>query len=202
MLDWIVDLATSAWAYLVTAVVVLVDGVVGIVPAEAVLHAAGVGASRGDDPVLLLLIAVAALAAIAGDFVAYSIGARWGTTLRDRFIRSDRVWSSEKTQRRFEAVRGQLDERPWIITVARFVPTLRTVTMYSAGSLSFPRRRFVLYEAPGAVAWAAYNVLLGYFLGRVFSDASFWVPFAVSLGIGLVLSLVFEALRRARIKTG
>ncbi len=179
--------------------VVLVDGLVGLIPSETVLHAAGVGASRGTTSVVLL-IAIATVCAIMADLLAYAVGARWGTTLRDKFPRSDRIWSSEKRDRRVRAVRGQLDERPWIITVARFVPALRTVTMYSAGTLEFPRQRFLLHEAPGALLWASFHVLIAYLLGRVFKDTSFWVPFAVVTGIAAALSAVFEIVRRTKLR--
>jgi len=135
---------------------------------------------------------IATVCASAADLLAYAVGARWGTTLRDKFLRSDRVWSSEKSERKVRGVRAQLDERPWIITVARFIPALRTVTMYSAGTLEFPRRRFLLHEVPGALLWASFHVLIGYLLGRVFEDTSFWVPFAVSTGIAGALAVVFE----------
>ena len=166
---------------------ILVDGLIGLVPSEMVLHAAGVGASRGSTSVVLL-IAIAAICATVADLLAYAIGARWGTTLRDKFLHSDRIWSGEKRERRVRAIRGQLDERPWIITVARFVPALRTVTMYSAGTLEFPRRRFLLHDVPGALLWASFHVSIGYVLGRVFENTSFWVPFAVAAGIAGALS--------------
>ena len=120
----------------------VVDGLVGVIPSETVLHGAGVGASRGETSVVLL-IAIAAASAVVGDLLAFTVGAKGGTRLRDRLVRS------EKGERRVRAVRGQLDKRPWLLTIARFVPGLRTVTVYSAGSLSFPRRRFLAYEAPG-----------------------------------------------------
>jgi membrane protein DedA with SNARE-associated domain len=55
----------------------------------------------------------------------------------------------EKSERRLHEVRGHLDDRPWLITIARFVPYLRTVTMDAAGSLEFPRRRFLTPREPG-----------------------------------------------------
>jgi len=198
VLDWLVDLATSEWAYLVSAVIILLDTFVGVLPAETVLHGAGVGAARGESRAWLLIV-IAALAAIAADLLAYTVEAKWGTTLRDKFIRSDRLWSTETSRRRFGAVRDQRDQRPWILTIGRFVPGLRTLAVFGAGSLDFPRRRFLAYEAPGALAWAAYNVLLGYFLGLAFRDSPFWVAFAISAGIALGLTVVFELVRRAKL---
>lgn len=197
--DWLIEVATSEWVYAVAGGVVLVDGLIGLIPSETVLHAAGVGASRGSTSIVLT-IAIATVCASAADLLAYAVGARWGTTLRDKFLRSDRVWSSEKSERKVRGVRAQLDERPWIITVARFVPTLRTVTMYSAGTLEFPRQRFLLHEVPGALLWASFHVLIGYVLGRVFEDTSFWVPFAVSTGIAGALAVMFEVVRRTKLQ--
>jgi membrane-associated protein len=199
MFGWLVEVATSEWVYLGAGGVVLVDGLIGLIPSETVLHGAGVGASRGSTSVVLL-IAIATVSAIVADLLAYAVGARWGTTLRDKFLRSDRIWSSEKSERRVRGVRAQLDERPWILAVARFVPALRTVTMYSAGTLEFPRHRFLLHEVPGAFLWASFHVSIGYVLGRVYEDTSFWVPFAVAAGIAGALAAVFEVVRRTKLK--
>jgi membrane protein DedA with SNARE-associated domain len=148
VLDRLVDLLTSGWAYLVVAAAIVVDAVVGVIPSEALLHVGGVLASRGDLA-LAALIAVAAAAAVCGDLLTHTLGRTVGARVRDRLFRGERA------RRRLERAREELDERPWILTVARFVPGLRTAATFSAGSLGMPRLRFVAYVAPGAVAWAS-----------------------------------------------
>jgi len=190
LLAWVADLLSQWYGYVLTGLLVLVDGVVGIIPSETVLHAAGVVAARGEASVLVYVL-VAALTALGGDVLAYAIGARWGSTLRAKaFSRSDRA------RRRLNQARGQLELRGWIVTVARFVPALRTLTMYAAGSLGFPRGRFLAFAAVGDTLWATYNVVLGYVVGTVFRRTPFWVSWAVAAGLAAVLAVAFEGIRR------
>lgn len=67
------DLAQSSWAYLIVPGVILVDAFVGVLPAETVLHAAGVGAAQGDISVIVVIVE-AGVAAVVADFALYTIG--------------------------------------------------------------------------------------------------------------------------------
>ena len=86
-------------------------------------------------------------------------------------------------------------ERPWIVTIARFIPAGRTAAALSAGALDMPRRRFAAYVATGGLLWAMFNVLLGYTGGTVFQQ-SFWLRLLVSLLVAGVLSAAAETARR------
>jgi membrane-associated protein len=190
--DAIADVAQSTWAYLVVPAIILVDAFVGVLPAETVLHAAGVGAAQGQISVVVLVVE-AFIAAVVADLALYTVGSKGSGRIRGWIIRGDR------SRRRYEATCRQLYDRTWLLTVARFVPGLRTVTMLAAGTTKMGRSRFLAYEAPGALLWAVYNVLLGYFLGQVFQSAGFWVPLLVSAAVASVLALSFELARRAKL---
>lgn len=190
--DAVADLARSAWAYLMIPPFILVDAIVGVLPSETILHAAGVGAAQ-DDLSVVLVIAEATAAAVAADFLLFTIGAKGSGRIRGFVIRG------ERSQRRYDSVSGQLEERRWLLTVARFVPGLRTVTMLAAGTTGMARSQFFAYEVPGAALWASYNVVLGYVLGLVFRDSGFWVPLAISAAIAAALAVTFELVRRARL---
>lgn len=187
---------SSNWAYLVVFVFAFLDAIVPIVPSETAVVTAGVVAGNGDLN-LMLIVAAAATGAFLGDNCAYLIGRTFGHRATERF-------SGEKGQRRFRWAEEQLDERGGeLIAVARFIPGGRTAVTLSAGTLGYPWRRFVVFDAIAALAWAFYSALLGYYGGKTFE--SFWglvlalfTAFAIAGGIELTRWL----LKRRRAKRG
>jgi membrane protein DedA with SNARE-associated domain len=163
---------SSEWAYLIIFVFAFLDAIVPIVPSETAVVTAGVVAGNGDLS-LALIIPAAWAGAFLGDNCAYLIGRTFGHRATERF-------SGEKGQRRFKWAEEQLEERGGeLIAVARFIPGGRTAVTLSAGTLGYPWRRFVVFDAVAALAWALYCALLGYYGGKTFE--SIW---------GLVLALV------------
>jgi membrane-associated protein len=177
----------SEWAYLIVFLLAFLDALVPIVPSETAVITAGVVAAAGDLN-LAVVIPAAALGAFLGDNTAYLVGRRYGTRANERFF------SSDKAQHRVEWANDQLRERGGeLIVVARFIPAGRTVVTLSAGTLGFPWRRFVLFDAIAAVIWALYASLLGYFGGKAFEKdpwkgllLAFAIAFAVTGGIELI----------------
>ena len=151
----------SGWAYGIVFLVAFLDALVPLVPSETVVITGGVVASAGDLS-LPLIIPAAAAGAFLGDNTAYLVGRRFGSQVTERF-------SGEKAQKRLEWAERNLSERGGeLIAVGRFIPGGRTAVTVSAGTLRFPWRRFVLFDAAAAVGWALYASLLGYFGGRAF----------------------------------
>jgi membrane-associated protein len=178
----------SGWAYVIVFALAVLDAVVPVVPSETAVITAGVVAASGDLN-LLLVIPAAAAGAFLGDNSAYLIGRRFGERVTRRFF------SGEKAQRRIEWAKEQLGERGGqLIAVGRFIPGGRTAVTLSAGLLRFPWRRFVLYDAAAAVAWALYAALLGYFGGKTFEDAT-WKGLLLALAIAFTVAGGIEVVR-------
>jgi membrane protein DedA with SNARE-associated domain len=181
----------SGWAYAILFVLALLDAILPIVPSETSVITAGVVASQGDLS-LPLVILFAAAGAFAGDNIAYWLGRRFGQRITDRFF------SSEKAQGRVEWAHKQVQERGGeLIVIARFIPAGRTVVTLSAGTLEYPYRKFVLFDAIAGSTWAAYAALLGYFGGKTFENHP-WFGLLIALGIALSLGFVVEAVRPLR----
>jgi membrane-associated protein len=165
----------SGWAYVIVLLLAFLDAILPIVPSETSVITAGVVASAGDLNIALV-IAGAAVGAFLGDNLVYLIGRRYGERARKRFF------SGEKASARIDWAERLLKERAaQLITLGRFIPGGRTAVALSAGLTHFPWRRYVLFDAIAALAWALYASLLGYFGGRAFEDE----PLK-----GLVLALV------------
>ena len=174
----------SGWAYLIVFLFALLDALIPLVPSETAVITAGVVAGNGDLS-LALIIPAAAAGAFIGDNLAYLIGRRFGSHALERF-------SGEKGKRRFKWAENQLEERGGeLIVVARFIPGGRTAVTLSAGTLSYPWRRFIVFDGVASLSWALYASLLGYYGGKTFE--SFWglvlallTAFAIAGGIELV----------------
>ena len=177
----------SGWAYAILFVLAFLDALIPIVPSETSVITAGVVAAAGDLS-LPLVIVFAAAGAFAGDNTAYWIGHRYGTRVEKRFF------DGEKARERVAWAHGQIQERGGeLIVIARFIPAGRTVVTLSCGTLGYPWRRFVLFDAIAASTWALYASLLGYVGGHTFESQpwkglllAFGIAFAVTGGIELV----------------
>jgi membrane-associated protein len=178
----------SGWAYLIIALLAYFDALVPVVPSETSVITAGVVASTGDLS-LPVVVAVAASGAFLGDNTAYYVGHRFGNRINDRFF------SSEKNRKRVEWAQRQVHERGGeLIVIARFIPAGRTVVTLSAGTLGYPWRKFVIFDAVATLSWALYAALLGYFGGHAFEKAP-WKGLLLALGIAFAVTGTIEVVR-------
>jgi membrane-associated protein len=190
MFNQFTDLVANAsgWAYLIVFLLAYLDALVPIVPSETSVITAGVVASQGDLN-LMIVIAAAAAGAFLGDNTAYFVGSRYGVRINERFF------SGENARRRIQWAQKQVTERGGeLILIARFIPGGRTVVMLSAGTLGYPWRRFVVFDAAAALGWALYASLLGYFGGHAFENAP-WKGLLLALGIAFAVAGAVEVLR-------
>lgn len=187
---------SSEWAYVVIFLFAYLDALVPIVPSETAVITAGVVAADGDLS-LAVIIPAAAAGAFLGDNTAYLLGRRFGTRATERFFRGERA------RRRIEWADEQLQERGGeLILIGRFIPGGRTAVALSSGTLRYPWRRFVLFDAAAALLWASYSALIGYYGGKTFEGPwglllALAIAFAVAGGIELTRWLLRRR-RRAR----
>jgi membrane protein DedA with SNARE-associated domain len=125
------------------------------VPGETALLAAGVLAGAGRMA-LATVIGIAAAAAILGDNLGFVLGRRGWRRLLLRGGRTER-WRrrSIAEAERFFARHGHR-----AVFLARWVPVARYLTPLTAGAALMPWRRFLAYNAAGAIAWCALLPLL------------------------------------------
>lgn len=173
------SLMTSPWLYLLVLVLVALDGIVPVVPAETVVIAAAAYATTGQpQPVLLLVVAWSG--ALIGDVTTHHIGrgagplARWFR--RRRWGDSLLGWA----ERELTARGGML------LISARFIPGGRTATTLTSGVIRYPRPRLVGFAAVAGLLWSLYNVGIGMLGGLAFQDRPM---LGVALGIGLAVTL-------------
>lgn len=192
LFDSLVDYVSgSPWTYAAVFAIAALDAVFPVVPSETAVITAGVIAAAGDLS-LPLVIVCAAAGAFVGDNTSYGIGAK----LSERTAR--RLLGGERGRRGLAWAKRTLDERGGLlIVVARFIPAGRTATTLAAGLVSYPWRRFLMFDAIAVVFWACYSALVGYFGGKSFEESP-WKGLLLAFGIAAGITLAVEAYRRLR----
>jgi membrane-associated protein len=197
--DWIVSLMTGLGPLALVILLVVAFAETGLligflIPGDTVVFTAGVLMAAGviSTPIWLALLGVA-LAAMAGDQMAYFVGRHFGPRVLNRP-------KSRLLSPRHIGAAARFFERhgPKAVVLARFVPVARTMTPVLAGVGTMTRRRFTSYNLVGAAAWTL--VILGG--GFLFGGIPFVATHvgAITLGVAgvSVLPLLVTAGRRHR----
>ncbi|WP_154402170.1 DedA family protein [Ornithinimicrobium cavernae] len=190
--------ATDSWWLLpVTFLLIVLDGVFPAVPSEAlVMGLAALAPTARPD--LFALGTVAALAAVAGDNLAFVIGRTLGPT---RF----RWWRGPRMTAALAGARQHLDRRPaTVILTGRFVPVGRVAVYLTAGASGFPHRRFLPISVLGGAVWSVYMLGLGLLAGALVDGnpllgALVGILLSLALGTCADLGLRWRRLRLARV---
>lgn len=161
-------------------------------PGDSLLFTAGLFASRGDLPIIPL-VAVAFLAAVAGDSVGYAFGRRAGTSLYKR--EDSRFFKQEHLRRATEFYERHGGKT---IVIARFIPIVRTMAPIVAGAAEMKYRRFIAFNLIGGALWGIGVTLLGYFLGQTFPWIGENLEIVVVVIVALSVVPVLLHLRKAR----
>ena len=133
-------------------------------PGDSLLFTAGFLASQGYLNIGAL-IAITFVSAVAGDTVGYLFGKKVGPKIftRDESIFFDKQHIT-RAQKFYDAHGGKA------ITLARFMPVVRTFAPIVAGVGQMPYRSFIFYNVLGALLWAVGLPLVGYFAGSYIPD--------------------------------
>lgn len=163
-------------------------------PGDTLLLSAGVLAAAGKLPIAAVLL-VAAAAAIAGDNVGYHIGKHFGRRL---FNKPDGVVFRHEYIERAERFYKQYGSKTMLL--AHFVPVIRTFAPVTAGAGNMPLRKFVLFDAVGDIAWAAFVTLFGYFVGsRIPSLDHYIEPVLIAIVVLSLAPTLFRLVQNPKI---
>ena len=154
----------GVWIYAILFLVIFCETglvVMPFLPGDSLLFIAGaVAAGGGMDPILLAGLLM--LAAILGDSTNYVIGRTAGEKLfsnpNSKIFRRDYL---QQTHDFYDHHGGKT------VTLARFLPIIRTFAPFVAGVGKMPYPRFFGFSVLGTVFWVGGLVTLGYFFGNV-----------------------------------
>ena len=166
-LDAYLDLLVTnygPWIYAILFAVIFCETglvVMPFLPGDSLLFIAGaVAAGGGMDPVLLAGLLM--VAAILGDSTNFVIGRTAGERLfrnpNSKIFRRDYL---QRTHEFYERHGGKT------VTLARFLPILRTFAPFVAGIAHMHYPRFLGFSVAGTLLWVGGLVTLGYFFGNV-----------------------------------
>lgn len=145
-------------------------------PGDSVLFTAGFLASQGILNIYYLTVLLF-IAAVLGDSVGYTFGHRVGKRL---FKKEDSIFFHKKNlvraQKFYEKHGGKT------VTIARFLPVVRTFAPIVAGIGDMPYKKFLFYNAIGAFAWAVCLPVAGFFLGNLIPNVDkYLLPIIVAI---------------------
>lgn len=146
----------------------LVLGIVGLpVPDETLLTFAGYLVSRHDlNPGPTLLAAF--FGSACGITISYGLGRTLGLYLVHRFGR----WLYLDENRLDQICTWYQQRGKYALLIGYYVPGIRHVTAYVAGSAGLPVRTFSLYAWTGALIWSASFITFGYMMGEGWRKAA------------------------------
>lgn len=177
----LVSIITTGGYLAVTGIVFAESGLfVGFfLPGDSLLFTAGFLASQGYLNIVLLVV-LSFIAAVAGDSVGYAIGKRLGPKI---FVKDDSLFFNKDHIMRAHAFYEKHGGRA--ITIARFMPVVRTFAPVIAGVGGMRYRSFLFYNVLGAALWAIGIPLLGYFAGAFIPNVDHYM-LPIIMGIILI----------------
>jgi membrane-associated protein len=157
-------------------------------PGDSLLFAAGAFAALGSFNIFFL-IGMFWVAAFLGDTANYWIGHFFGQKLIDNPKIPINQSHIDKTQKFYDKHGGKT------IFLARFIPIVRTFAPFVAGIGKMEYKKFITYNASGALAWVSGFTMLGYFFGNFKSvKENFSIVVFAIIGIS-VAPIIVEFIR-------
>ena len=148
-------------------------------PGETILITAAILARTQHELNIVMVCVVAVIAATLGDNLGFALGRYAGRPLIQRYrhifhIEQKTVEKGEELFRR----RGAM-----AVFLARFVAGLRILAGPLAGTLRMDWRKFVFFNALGAIAWVGAIGSAGYFFGEAISGVLQRAGLAVGVAV-------------------
>jgi membrane protein DedA with SNARE-associated domain len=159
----------GGWVYLAVAALIFLEttALVGfVIHGELALLLGGVAAGRGDAS-LVLIIALAATAAVAGDLASYLLGRRLGRPFLE--LHGARVRLGAAQLARVDGFFARHGGKA--VVLGRFTGFLRATLPFIAGSSGMAQHRLLPLSALSALAWTAVFSVIGYASSESFAGA-------------------------------
>lgn len=161
-------------------------------PGDSLLFTAGVLAAGGYFDIALLFFG-SLFMAILGDTVGYYFGKKTGPKI---FSRPDSFFWNHKNLEKTELFFKKYGNKT--ITLARFVPVVRTFAPILSGVGSMKYKTFIFWNIVGAFVWVGTMVLGGYFLGSYVENVDkIILPIVLSIILFSILPILFQFFKKS-----
>lgn len=151
------------WIYAILFLIIFMEtGMIltPFLPGDSLIFAAGALAWSGSLNIWLVIV-ICIVAAILGDTLNYWVGRLAGEKLLRRYPKIVKPQYLEKTKTFFERYGGKT------IILCRFVPIVRTVAPFMAGTGEMTYGRFTRYNIVGAIIWVLLFAIAGYLFANL-----------------------------------
>ncbi len=176
------------WGYWIAFFAALLETTIGVglfLPGSTVILLLGAFSAHGYfDLSALLWSAVAG--AVLGDNVNYLLGRRYGSYWLKRKIWFINRGHVEKAKRFMDSHGAKS------IFLGRFIPSVKEIVPFIAGTIKMNRRIFLFWNTLGAVGWGLEWLLAGFLFAQSLNVAEIWLSRAgVFLGALLLIGILF-----------
>jgi membrane protein DedA with SNARE-associated domain len=158
--------ALNTLGYPAVAIFIMIESSGIPFPGETMLLLASFYAAVDQKLQLPVVIACAALGAIVGDNIGYTVGRTGGHTFFNRFGR----YLFLKPEHLKHAERFFLKHGNKTVFFGRFIAVLRAWSAFLAGVNHMRWSAFLFYNATGGIIWAIFYGCLGFYAGKIFHD--------------------------------
>lgn len=178
-----------AYGYLAVFALLML-GIAGLpVPDEWLLSFAGYLVYKGYFHIVPAL-ASAVLGSICGISFSYFLGHTLGILFVRRYGRWVRI-----TDERMDRVHAWFDRTGlWSLLVGYFIPGIRHLAGFVAGTSKIPFPRFALFAYAGAFAWSVSFVTIGYVFGKEWESTARTVHRNIVIGAVLAAFMILAYL--------
>jgi membrane protein DedA with SNARE-associated domain len=162
-----------------------------VTPGEIAMLLGGVLATYGQAELGWMVFA-AGFGTVTGNSTGYWLGRRWGPQVMAWDPLDRRLGSQIERTREFLREKGGR-----AIIIGRFASFLRIFVPFVVGASRMPYPKFLLYDIPTGLGWAALFVVLGFVLGQSWELVrEYSGPAAAVIGGLIVLALVLRWVAR------
>jgi membrane-associated protein len=196
--QYLVDLLRKFgdWTYLILFGLAFAETILLLtpfLPGYSMLFAAGAIAGRPDSPLNPFLLFLGFIAAGSlGDCVNYALGRKAGGRILQMARTPKMKLKIKRTQDFFDLHSGKS------VTIARFVPVVRSLAPLVAGIRHMSFRRFLSFNLLGGFLCVGLYFFGGYFFGSVPAvRANFWLVL-VSIVVVSLIPAIIEIIRFRR----
>ena len=163
VVEWI-EPAFLVAGYLIIAVAILLERsiLIGlIVPGDVILALGGIYASQGKMS-LTIVVVIGTLCAIVGESAGYWLGRRYGMRIIRRLpviggLVGEKLANAEEYFRRHGG---------WTVAIGRYATAAGAFIPFTAGLGRMRYAKFLLFDVPAVVVWAAAISIFGYVFGQ------------------------------------
>ena len=171
-------------------------------PGDSLLFLSGsIAALTNHGLNVIVLLIILGIAAVVGDTVNFEIGKRFGN-----FMTTSERWKKRLNPKHLESAKHFFSRHgSGAIFLGRFVPIVRTLVPFVAGSSEMKYRDFIVFNLLGGFSWVLVAVLSGYFFGNIpFVQSHFELLMLAIVVISLVPAVLISLRQRnkAVVKSG